>query len=143
MNPIASIYSALTGDAGLLTLIDTHGAAPAIFSGSIPPAGYVVGAAVKPCILIGPIADDFDADDFSTKQRFIDVRVRIYARAGASDAGINAVAWRVRNLLHRKMLPASGGVRPRGPVTGPAASSTSAPEVAGRQMTVRLFVTEG
>lgn len=142
MNTIASLYSALAADSALVSLLDTHAGAPAIFSGSLPPAGYNVGAAIKPCLIIGPIADDFDADDFSSGQRFVDVRVRLYAKATPSDAAINAAAWRARAVLHRKFLPAPPGEthRPRGPVSGPAASSTSGPEVAGRMMTVRLFV---
>lgn len=140
MNVIASLYSALSTDSALAALIDVHAAAPAIFTGSLLPAGYQTGA--KPHVRIGPVVDDEAADDCDTKQRYVSTRVRLYANASASDKDLDAAAERVRFLIHRKPLPAAPGetYRPRGPVSGPVPASTSGPEVAGRQMTVRLFV---
>lgn len=142
MNVIASLYAALSADAVLAALLDAHSGAPAIFSGSLAPSGYKVGAALKPCVMIGPIADDFDEDDFTTQQRFVEVRIRLYCRASASDLALDDAARRVRALIHRKHLPPPAGetFRPRGPVSGPVAASTSGPEIAGRQLTARLFV---
>lgn len=140
MNIIASLYAALSADATLATMLDEHGSAPALFSGTLMPIGYVIKA--KPICIIGPIVDDEDADDFDTGQRVISVRVRLYCLASASDAELNAAAERARFLIHRKALPAAPGEthRPRGPVSGPIPAPTSSPEIAGRQMTVRLFV---
>ena len=137
-DPVASIFAALTADAALTAMLDEFGGRAAVFSGDVIPPEYQVSAV--PCIVIGPIEDRRHADSLTDLASNFDVRIRLYAAALESSAGIDAAADATRAALHRKHLPASGGLAPVSrAVSGPGPASTSGPEIAGRQMTVRLF----
>lgn len=133
MNPIAALFSAISAAPGLSALLAQYRGAPAIFSGDVIPQDFDIEA--KPCVIVGPIQSNTDADDFSAPNRFVTVAVRIYARSSASSAAIDEVARRVRVAIHRKILSDEGF----GPVSGPVSASTSGPEIAGRRMEIRLF----
>lgn len=138
-DPIASIFAALTADSSLTALLDTRGGAPAVFSGGVLPLDYDVSAV--PCVIIGPIEDQRDQDDFTDFARDIDVRVRVFALAGESALALDVAAEAVRAVLHRRNLPASGGLIPFSRViSGPRETATSGPEITGRGLTARLFV---
>lgn len=133
MNPIADVFSALLAAPGLPAMLATYKTSTALFSGDVLPADFDV--ARKPCVIVGPIEDQADADDFSAGHRYVTVRVRVYALASPSVVAINQVAEAVRAALHRQTLQSGAS----GPVSGPVSASTSSPEIAGRQMSVRLF----
>ena len=138
-DPIASIFASLTASAALTALLDTREGAPAVFSGGVLPLDYDVSAV--PCVIIGPIEDQRDADTFSGFARFADIRVRLFALAAESSLALDEAAETVRAVLHRQTLSASGGLTPFSRViSGPRETATSGPEVTGRGLTVRLYI---
>jgi len=94
-----AVYDTLTGDATLKTLVATYKTKPAVFT--IDPAP---GDAVLPYIVATtvPVANPFDSK--TSRGRSVWVDVRCYAAANGSSLAVEAIAERVRLLLHRAPL---------------------------------------
>ena len=143
MDLIASLYDALAADATLTALLAEYGGSPsepAIFSGDVIPVDFDIGADTKPALIVGPIVSQDDEDDFDGRQRVSVIDVRLYAKAAESASDIDAAAERARIVLHRQILPETGGEAPFCRVSGPVSAPTSSPEIAGRRLSARLYV---
>jgi hypothetical protein len=139
MNSTATIYARLSGDATLTALLDTHGAAPAIFSERAPDA-YQIGP--KPCLVIAAAASDIAVETFTEASRLIVQDVRGYAPDTGSTAALDAIMRRVRALFHNDpaSLRVAGGIAKISTVLGPVASPTTDPALIGRRVTLRLEI---
>lgn len=141
MDPIASLYSALSADAALTALLDTieteDGSVPAIFSGDVLPGSYEVSA--MPCILIRPAYANDNFETFDSTTEAFEHDVFVYALAAESAETIDDAARAVKTALHKQYLPAPSGERsPLCTVIGPLGAPTSRTEIAGRRLSARL-----
>lgn len=141
MDTIQTVFAALSGDSTLDALLAQHAGEPAIFSGDLPPPGFVIGA--LPMILIRPPVDEVNRDTFDSFARSVTLDVFLYAAAGASSAAIDDAANRARVVLHREYLPApSWEVDPLATVSGPFGAPSSEASITARRLSVRLDLRE-
>lgn len=130
-----AIYNKLAGDATLTGMLATYKGEPAIFT--IQPAP---GDASLPYIVT---AGDVAASPFDTKTtrgRTIVRDVRCYSAATGSATTVEAIAERVRALLHRQTLEIDGFVWVWSECSGPIAADEQ--DAYGRIVTVRMTVEE-
>lgn len=130
-----AIYDELAGDATLTGLLATYGGAPAIFTTDPAP-----GDAEMPYIVT---AGEFSQEPFDTKQtrgRELRRDVRCYDDADGSAVTVEAIAERVRALLHRQVIVIPEFVWILGDCTGPVAADEE--DAYGRIVTVRMIVEE-
>lgn len=94
-----AIYSILSGDAMLIGMLSTYKTKPAIFTVDPAPEDadfpYIVSAG-------SPVQTPYDTK--LTRGRQIWRDVRCYAEKSGSAVGVEAIAERVRDLLHRQSL---------------------------------------
>ena len=130
-----AIYDRLAGDATLGGLLATYNDQPAIFT--VDPAP---GDAELPYIVT---AGEFAAAAFDTKTtegRQVWRDVRCYAKADGSAVTVEAIAERVRELLHRDPLTVEGFGVFVAECSGPVVADEQ--EAYGRVVTVRMIMTE-
>lgn len=99
----AAIYDKLAGDVTLVDLLATYQGNPAIFTTDPAP-----GDAVKPYIVTAGEVSQAPFDTKTTRGRELSRDVRCYAPADGSAVVIEAMAERVRALLHRQPLEIAG-----------------------------------
>jgi hypothetical protein len=130
-----AIYDVLAGDATLTALLATYSGNPAIFTSDPAP-----GDAELPYIVT---AGEFSQSPFDTKTTLgRDLRrdVRCYADAKGSAVNVEAIAERVRALLHRQVMVLPGFVWILGECSGPIVADE--PDAYARIVSVRLIVEE-
>ena len=99
----AAIFNKLAGDPTLVGLLASYNGEPAIFT--IDPAP---GDATLPYIVTAGEASQSPWDTKTTLGRSLVRDVRCYAEADGSVITIEAIAERVRELLHRQTLMIAG-----------------------------------
>jgi hypothetical protein len=99
----AAIYDRLSNDPALVAMLATYGGGPAIFT--VDPAP---GDAELPYIVTAGEVAQAPADTKTTRGRSLIRDVRCYADADGSAVVVEAIAERVRALLHRQALTIAG-----------------------------------
>lgn len=129
------IYDALAADGTLTGLLNTYQGAPAIFTTDPAP-----GDAELPYIVTaGEIAQEaFDTK--TTRGRTVTRDVRCYSAASGSAAVVEAIAERVRAILHRQALTIDGFMWVWSECSGPQV--TDEQDSYGRIVTVRMVIEE-
>jgi hypothetical protein len=117
MNLTAALYDHLSGDATLVALLASYNGSPAIFTTDPAP-----GDAQKPYLVSAGHVVDLPFDTKTTQGREVMRDVRCYAEADGSAVVVEAIAERVRALLHRQELVVSGFRWLVSSVTGPVAA---------------------
>jgi hypothetical protein len=132
-----ALYDRLSNDSELAGLLSTYGGEPAIFSVDPAPADaelpFVVSAGAFAQI-------PFDTKTGEGRQLWRDVRC--YDEEKGSTLAIDAIAERIRTLLHRYALPVTGWGTLLADVTGPAMAADDNERVVGRIVTLRLVLQE-
>jgi len=103
VNLAAAIYDKLSVDGTLTGLLSDYNGSPAIFTSHPAP-----GDAELPYIVTAGEVSHLPFDTKTTRGRELIRDVRCYAEAGGSVIVIEAMAERVRALLHRQELVISG-----------------------------------
>lgn len=135
MNLTAALYDLLTGDATLAALLATYNGSPAVFTTDPAP-----GDAEKPYIVSAGHVVDLPFDTKTSLGREVQRDVRCYAEADGSAVVVEAIAERVRALLHRQALSVSGFRWILSSVTGPAVADER--DVYGRIVTLTCKLME-
>lgn len=132
----AALYGRLSGDLVLAAMLATYNGRPAVFT-----VNPVPGDAQLPYIVAAGHVSDNPWDTKTTRGREIRRDVLCYAEATGSMAQVEAIAERVRVLLHRQPLVLQGYRNVLVECTGPIVAQ--ADEVAyGLAVTVRLLLEE-
>lgn len=130
-----AIYDRLAGDATLTAMLAAYQGQPAIFTTDPAP-----GDATLPYIVTaGEVAQE-PWDTKTTRGRVITRDVRCYTVAGGSAATVEAIAERVRALLHRMEVTISDHEWIMAECSGPIAADEQ--DAYGRVVTVRMTVQE-
>ena len=103
MNLAAALYDTLSADGTLAGLLSDYNGSPAIFTSHPAP-----GDAELPYIVTAGEVSHLPFDTKTTRGRDLIRDVRCYAEADGSIVVIEAMAERVRYLLHRQALVISG-----------------------------------
>jgi hypothetical protein len=130
-----AIYNRLVGDGTLTAMLNTYEGAPAIFTTDPAP-----GDASMPYIVT---AGEVAQEPFDTKQsrgRTATRDVRCYTAAGGSAATVEAIAERVRALLHRQPLTIADHVWMISECSGPQAADEQ--DAYGRIVSLRITFEE-
>lgn len=135
MNLSAAIYDRLAGDSTLTNMLATYEGHPAIFTAWPAP-----GDAPMPYIVSAGHVTDMPFDTKTTRGREVMRDVRCYDNAGGSVVTVEAIAERVRELLHRGPLSIGGFEWILSSVTGPIAADET--DAYGRILTVSLKAQE-
>lgn len=130
-----AMYDALAADGTLAGLLSTYGGEPAIFTTDPAP-----GDASLPYVVTAGEVSQAAADTKLTRGRALLRDVRCYAAADGSAATVEAIAERVRALLHRQALVIPGFVWILAECSGPVVADE--PGVYARIITVRMIVEE-
>jgi hypothetical protein len=135
VNLTAALYERLVGDAALAGLLAEYQGQPAVFTVDPAPAD-----AALPYIVTAGSVVDTPWDTKTTRGRQVWRDVRCYAPATGSAVTVEAMAERVRALLHRDYLEVEGHVTYLTDVHGPIVADET--EAYGRILTVRLTLGE-
>ena len=130
-----AIYDKLANDGTLTALLATYNGSPAIFT--IDPAP---GDAELPYIVTAGAVVQLPFDTKTSRGRDLLRDVRCYAAADGSAVVVEAMAERVRALLHRQPLVISGFDWILSNCTGPIAADET--DAYGRIITVSLLAQE-
>lgn len=130
-----AIYDKLAGDATLVGMLATYKGNPAIFTTDPAP-----GDATMPYLVSAGEAAQTPFDTKTTRGREALRDVRCYAEADGSAVVIEAIAERVRALLHRQTLTITGYHWMLSDCTGPLAADET--DVYGRVISVRVIAME-
>src|SRR5690606_26795827 len=104
MDVIAFLHGRLAEDLPLAALLASYRGEPSVFGDRVPPE------AEPPWILLeGPLSEEAE-DARGLRLRRLELRLRCLDRAGAGGGRLQAVAARVRALLHEWELVAGGGL---------------------------------
>ena len=131
----APIYDILAGDATLMATLASYNGEPAVFT--IDPAP---GDATPPYIVTAGEVSQAPFDTKTTRGRTIVRDVRCYDVASGSAAVVEAIAERVRALLHRQELAIAGFEWVWAECARPIAADER--DAYGRIVTVKLTVEE-
>ena len=131
----AAIYDVLANDVTLAGLLAAYGSGPAIFT-----TDPVPGNAVLPYVVTAGEVVQAPFDTKTTRGRDLIRDVRCYAEADGSVMVIEAIAERVRALLHRQALTISGFVWMVSDCAGPIVADDS--DVYGRILSVSVKAQE-
>jgi hypothetical protein len=135
MNLTSAIYGKLAGDATLVALLSSYEGYPAVFTTDPAP-----GDAHMPYIVTAGEVAQSSFDTKTTRGRDITRDVRCYAPAGGSAQTVEAIAERVRELLHRQFLAVDGFDWVMSECSGPMAADEQ--DAYGRIVSVRLVIQE-
>jgi hypothetical protein len=130
-----AIYRTLAGDATLAGLVTSYGGLPAVFT-----ADPVPGDAVLPYVVTAGEVSQSPFDTKTTRGRALLRDVRCYAAAGGSAMTVEAIAERVRALLHRRSMAIDGFVWVLAECIGPIVADEQ--DAYGRIITLRLTIEE-
>lgn len=131
----AAIYDKLAADATLAALLAEYEGSPAIFTTDPAP-----GDAALPYIVTAGEVSQVPFDTKTTRGRDLVRDVRCYAEVDGSAVVIEAIAERVRALLHRQTLVINNFRWILSNVTGPIAADE--PDAYGRVISVSLTAQE-
>ena len=130
-----AVYDVLAGDGTLTAMLSTYQGAPAIFTTDPAP-----GDAVLPYVVTAGEVVQTPADTKNSLGRELWRDVRCYAPATGSAATVEAMAERVRALLHRQTMEIDGFVWVWATCAGPIGADEE--EAYGRIVTVTMRVEE-
>jgi len=130
-----AIYDALAGDGTLTALLTTYGGEPAIFTTDPAP-----GDAELPYIVSAGEVAQTPFDTKTTRGRAVVRDVRCYTEASGSAVAVEAIAERVRALLHRQTLAISDFECVVADCSGPVAADGQ--DAYGRIVSIRLTIEE-
>lgn len=130
-----SIYDRLVGDETLVELLSEYQGSPAVFT--VDPAP---GDATKPYIVTAGEVSQAPFDTKTTRGRDAIRDVRCYADANGSAIVVEAIAERVRALLHRQVLVIDGFTWLVSDVSGPIVADET--DAYGRIVSLRLIAQE-
>lgn len=130
-----AIYDVLAGDVTLTALLGTYAGAPAIFTTDPAP-----GDAELPYVVTAGDVAQVPFDTKTTRGRDITRDVRCYTDANGSAVTVEAIAERVRFLLHRTEIPIDDFSWIMAACSGP--QSADEQDSYGRIVTVRMVVEE-
>jgi hypothetical protein len=130
-----AIYDTLSGDGTLTAMLATYGSNPAVFTTDPAP-----GDADLPYIVTAGDVSQAPFDTKLTRGRTIMRDVRCYAAANGSAVTVEAMAERVRALLHRQELAIAGFRWIWAECSGPIVADER--DAYGRIVTVRMTVEE-
>jgi hypothetical protein len=130
-----AIHDVLAGDATLTTLLSTYNGEPAVFT--VDPAP---GEVQLPYIVTAGDVSDAPFDTKTTRGRTIVRDVRCYAAASGGAVTVEAIAERVRALLHRQELAIDDFTWVWAECTGPIVADER--DAYGRIVTVNMTVEE-
>lgn len=131
----AAIYDVLVADATLSVLLASYGGQPAVFT-----TDPVPGDAVRPYVVTAGDISQAAADTKTSRGREIRRDVRCYDDATGSAIRVEAIAERVRLLLHRQIMAIPGFVWILAECSGPFQADEQ--DAYGRIVPVRLLVEE-
>lgn len=131
----AAIYDLLAGDATLVALLSTYKGEPAVITTDPAP-----GDAELPYVVSAGEVSQAPFDTKTTRGRAIVRDVRCYAEASGSAIVVEAIAERVRALLHRQELAIDGFAWILAECSGPIVADER--DAYGRIVSVRLTVEE-
>lgn len=131
----AAIYSRLSGDTELVGLLGSYRGGPAVFTTDPAP-----GDATLPYIVTAGQVADAAFDTKTTRGRTLIRDLRCYSAASGSAATVEAIAERVRALLHRQTLEIDGFVWIWAECSGPIVADEQ--DAYGRIVTVTMTVEE-
>jgi len=129
------LYDRLAADGTLTALLATYNGAPAIFTTEPAP-----GDATLPYLVTAGAVAVAPFDTKTTRGRTVTRDVRCYADADGSAATVEAIAARVRTLLHRQTLPVDGYTFVMAECAGPVQADEQ--DVYGRVVTVSVTIEE-
>jgi len=135
VNLTEALYDVLVGDAALGLLLATYDGLPAVFTVDPVPEG-----AELPFIVSAGHVTDVAFDTKTGKGREVWRDVRCYADADGSAITVEAIAERVRKLLHREVISVTGFEMLVAECSGPIVADE--PDAYGRVVTVRYILTE-
>ena len=135
MNLTAALYDRLAGDTDLTVLLAQYNGGPAVFT--VDPAP---GDAVLPYVVSAGFIAATNWDTKTTRGRQVWRDIRCYAPATGSAEPVEAIAERVRELLHRHRLEVDGHVTYVAEASGPLVGDGD--DVYGRIVSVRLTLQE-
>lgn len=130
-----AIHDLLAGDGTLPGMLSTYGGEPAVFTTDPAP-----GDADLPYIVTAGDVSVAPFDTKTTRGRTIMRDVRCYASASGSAVTVEAIAERVRALLHRQSFSIDGFTWIMAECSGPIVADER--DAYGRIVTVRLTVEE-
>ena len=131
----AAVHDLLAGDPALQGMLSTYGGEPAVFTADPAP-----GDATLPYIVTAGDVSQAPFDTKTTRGRTIMRDVRCYTAAGGGAVTVEAMAERVRALLHRQELAIAGFNWIWAECSGPIAADER--DAYGRIVTVRMTVEE-
>ena len=134
MNLAAAIYDRLSSDSTLTAMLATYEGHPAIFTAQPP------GNAILPYIVTAGDVVHLSWDTKTTRGREVVRDVRCYAPANGSAVVVEAIAERVRDLLHRGPLQIDGFRWVLSSVSGPIVADER--DAYGRIVSVNLKAQE-
>lgn len=129
------MYDVLAGDATLTGILGTYEGKPAIFT--VDPAP---GDAVLPYIVASTVPVQTSFDTKVTRGRNVWIDIRCYSGATGSAVGVEAIAERVRHLLHREPLLLDDHIWLWSECTGPVSADES--DAYGRIVTLKVTAEE-
>ena len=135
MELTAAVYARLAGDATLVALLASYRGAPAIFTTDPAP-----GDAALPYIVSGGEFAQRPYEAKNLRGREVFRNLRCYSAAGGSATTVEAIAERVRALLHRHKLAIDGFETWVADVTGPVTADEA--DAYGRIVSLRLIAIE-
>lgn len=130
-----SIYDALTGDEVLAGLLAEYNGSPAVFTTDPAP-----GDASKPYLVTVGEVSQTPFDTKTTRGRSLIRDVRCYDEASGSAVVVEAIAERVRALLHRQPLTIDGFTWLVSEVNGPIVADET--DAYGRIVSLSLIAQE-
>jgi len=131
----AAIHDVLAGDATLAAMLTTYGGEPAIFTTDPAP-----GDATLPYIVSAGEVAQTPFDTKTTRGRMVIRDVRCYTDATGSAAAVEAIAERVRVLLHRQTIAISDFECVVADCSGPMAADGQ--DAYGRIVTLTMTIEE-
>lgn len=136
----AIIYSHLTSDTTIVSLLAEYGGAFAVFT-SFAPEGVTLSE--RPIIIVDVANDDSNDDTFSEEYRRAETFVRLYAKSGGTEALLVETAEAVRKSL-KSWSPGAvtGGEMVSATVRGPIAAPVASPDERGRLIAVTTLIKE-
>jgi len=135
MNLTAAIQDLLSSDGTLTAMLSTYGGQPSVFTTDPAP-----GDADLPYIVTAGEVSQVPFDTKTTRGRTITRDIRCYDGADGSAVAVEAIAERVRALLHRQELTIVGFSWVWAECTGPIVADER--DAYGRIVTVRMTVEE-
>lgn len=130
-----ALYDTLSADVTLTSLLSTYEGEPAIFTTDPAP-----GDATLPYIVTAGEAVQTGFDTKTTRGRELWRDVRCYAAANGSAVTVEAIAERVRALLHRQAVVIDGFIWLLGDCNGPIVADEM--DAYGRIVAVRFVIEE-